>query len=149
MPSFRSSSCKDYYYTCHTLNCPQVKTKINDNFLFWDHKHRLLHTLIPENCKRRVRKTFGNHAYKNEGKVCPRTGHEKKPQRGSRCIALLFLKPRCRMGVGGERYTPAALRPVKGPCAHCTGGWVGPRAGLDGCRKSCPHHNLILGPSSP
>ena len=22
--------------------------------------------------------------------------------------------------------------------AHCTGGWVGPRAGLDGCRKSRP-----------
>ena len=23
-------------------------------------------------------------------------------------------------------------------CTHFTGGWVGPRAGLDGCRKSRP-----------
>ena len=24
------------------------------------------------------------------------------------------------------------------PCTHCTGGWVGPRAGLDECEKSRP-----------
>ena len=32
---------------------------------------------------------------------------------------------------------------------HCIGGWVGPRAGLDGCGKSRPHRNLIPGLSSP
>jgi hypothetical protein len=34
------------------------------------------------------------------------------------------------MGVSGQRHAPAVLLPPgKGP--HCTGGWVGPRAGLD------------------
>ena len=37
------------------------------------------------------------------------------------------------MGVGGQRHAPAALPPRKDLGAHCTGGWVGPRAGLDGC----------------
>jgi hypothetical protein len=37
------------------------------------------------------------------------------------------------MGVSGQRHAPAALLPPgKGPPGtHCTGGWVGPRAGLD------------------
>jgi len=42
------------------------------------------------------------------------------------------------MGVGGQRHAPAALPPGKRPGTHCTGGWVGPRAGLDGCGKSRP-----------
>jgi len=32
---------------------------------------------------------------------------------------------------------------------HCTGDWVGPRAGLDGCGKSRPHRKSMLGPSKP
>jgi hypothetical protein len=39
--------------------------------------------------------------------------------------------------------------PRERPGAHCTGGWVGPRAGLDRCGKSRPHRNSIPGPSSP
>jgi hypothetical protein len=41
------------------------------------------------------------------------------------------------MGVSGQRHTPAALYPRgKDPGTHWTGGWVGPRAGLDaGARK--------------
>jgi hypothetical protein len=37
------------------------------------------------------------------------------------------------MGVSGQGHAPAALLPPgKGPPGtHCTGGWVGPRAGLD------------------
>jgi hypothetical protein len=37
------------------------------------------------------------------------------------------------MGVSGQRQAPAALYPRrrKDPGTHCTGGWVGPRAGLD------------------
>jgi hypothetical protein len=35
------------------------------------------------------------------------------------------------MGVSGQRYAPAALYPrEKDPGTHCTGGQVGPRAGL-------------------
>jgi hypothetical protein len=37
------------------------------------------------------------------------------------------------MGVGGQLHTPAALPPGKRPGTHCTGDWVGPRAGLEGC----------------
>jgi len=33
---------------------------------------------------------------------------------------------------------PAALPPVKRPCANCTEGLVGSKAGLDGCGKLCP-----------
>jgi len=44
------------------------------------------------------------------------------------------------------------------PLGRCTlgkdpgtriGGWVGPRAGLDGCGKSRPHRASFPGPSSP
>jgi hypothetical protein len=36
------------------------------------------------------------------------------------------------MGVSGQRHAPAVLYPRgKDPGTHCTGGWVGPRAGLD------------------
>jgi hypothetical protein len=36
------------------------------------------------------------------------------------------------MGVSDQRHAPAALYPRgKDPGTHCTGGWVGPRAGLD------------------
>jgi len=38
----------------------------------------------------------------------------------------------------GQRHTPAALYPWERPGTHCTGGWMGPRAGLDRCRKSRP-----------
>jgi hypothetical protein len=36
------------------------------------------------------------------------------------------------MGVSGQHHAPAALCPgERTPGTHCTGGWVGPRAGLD------------------
>jgi hypothetical protein len=37
------------------------------------------------------------------------------------------------MGVSGQRHAPAALLPPgeRTPGTHCTGGWVGLRAGLD------------------
>jgi len=38
--------------------------------------------------------------------------------------------------MSGQRHAPAALAPGKRPVTHCLGGWVGPRSGLDGCRKS-------------
>ena len=42
-------------------------------------------------------------------------------------------------------FTPP---PGKRPVTHCTGGWVGPSAGLD-TGKSRPHRDSIPGPSSP
>ena len=38
----------------------------------------------------------------------------------------------------GQRHAPAALYPWERPGTHCTGGWVGPRAVMDRCGKSCP-----------
>ena len=32
----------------------------------------------------------------------------------------------------GQRHAPAAFYPQERPGTHCTGGWVGPRAGLQG-----------------
>ena len=52
-------------------------------------------------------------------------------------------------GVGGNRHAPTALPPGKRAGTHCTWGWVGPRAGLDGCGKSRRHQDSIPGPSSP
>jgi len=42
------------------------------------------------------------------------------------------------MGVGGQRHVLATLAPGKRPGTHCIGGWVGPRADLNGCGKSRP-----------
>jgi hypothetical protein len=38
----------------------------------------------------------------------------------------------------GQRHAPDAFYPRERPGTHCTGGWVGPRAGLDRCGKSRP-----------
>ena len=54
------------------------------------------------------------------------------------------------MGVSVQHHDPTALPPRKNRTTHRTGGWVGPRAGLDGCGKkiSCPHRESIPEPSS-
>ena len=39
-------------------------------------------------------------------------------------------------GVRNQRHAPAALYPRERHGTHCTGGWVGPRAGMDSCGKS-------------
>jgi hypothetical protein len=58
-------------------------------------------------------------------------------QRGSRGRITLSLTS-VLDGVGGQRHAPAALPLGNRPGIHCIGGWVGPRAGLDGCGKSRP-----------
>jgi hypothetical protein len=50
--------------------------------------------------------------------------------------------------VVGEGHAPAVLPPGKRPGTHCIGGWVGSRAGLDGCGISRPQRDSILGSSS-
>ena len=61
-----------------------------------------------------------------------------KVQRVSRSTALPFLRPRHldRWWVVSTTLRP--LYPRERPGTHCTGGWVGPRAGLDGCGKYRP-----------
>jgi hypothetical protein len=59
-------------------------------------------------------------------------------RRGSRAITLPFLDHGTRRG-RVVSITPWPLfTPGKKPGTHCTRGWVGPRAGLDRCQKSCP-----------
>jgi len=45
--------------------------------------------------------------------------------------------------------TTRPLYPRKRTSTHCTGGWLGIRAGLDRCGKSLPHRDSIPGPFSP
>jgi hypothetical protein len=52
-------------------------------------------------------------------------------------------------GVRGQRHAPAAFYPRERAGIHSTGGWVGPRAGLDKCGKSRPHRDSIPRPSIP
>jgi len=51
-------------------------------------------------------------------------------------------------GVSGQQHAPAALYPLERAGTNCTGGWVGPRAGLDG-QKISPLPGFDPGPSSP
>jgi len=50
-------------------------------------------------------------------------------------------------GVVSQSHIPATLPPGKRTSTHFTGGWVVPRASLDGCRKWCP--NGIQFPDRP
>jgi hypothetical protein len=51
---------------------------------------------------------------------------------GWRGVASTHSWPRHYMAVSGQRHAPAALCPgERTPGTHCTGGSVGPRAGLD------------------
>jgi hypothetical protein len=68
---------------------------------------------------------------------------------GSTGIPLLFLDHGTRRGLGGQRNAPVALYRRERPGTHCTGGWLGPRANLDGCGKSRPNRDSIPGPPSP
>jgi hypothetical protein len=60
------------------------------------------------------------------------TGHQgpRGGVEGSRGIALLILNLGARRG-WVVSTTPRPLYPRERPGTHCTGGWVGPRAGLD------------------
>jgi len=69
-------------------------------------------------------------------------------QRVGRGIALLFHDRGTRRGVSGQQYAPAALHPWERLGTHFTGGWLGPRAGLDG-RKILSPPGFDPGPSSP
>jgi hypothetical protein len=51
---------------------------------------------------------------------------------GGEEIKLVLILDLSTNGVSGQRHAPAALYLVeRTPGTHCTGGWVGPRAGLD------------------
>jgi hypothetical protein len=51
------------------------------------------------------------------------------------------------MEVDGKCHAPATILPGERSGAQFVGGWVGLRAGLDGCENSRPHRNSIPRPS--
>jgi len=46
------------------------------------------------------------------------------------------------MEMGGQKHALVSFHPGKGPGTHGTGGWVGSRAGLDGCGIFDLHRDL-------
>jgi hypothetical protein len=85
--------------------------------------------------------TDGNS--KGKGKAHPRRGHEG-PEGEKKYRSILSLTSALD-GEGGQRHAPAALPPGKRAGTHFAGGWVGPRADLDGCGKSHPYRKSVPG----
>ena len=73
--------------------------------------------------------------------------HEQvtKDQKGS--AATLSLTSALD-GCGWSTPSLGHFTPGNRPGTRCTGGWVGPRVGVDGYGKSVPHRASISGPSS-
>jgi len=68
--------------------------------------------------------------------------------RVGRDIALLFHDRGTRREVSGQQHAPAALYSLERRGTHFTGGWLGPRAGLD-VRKISSPPGFDPGSSSP
>jgi hypothetical protein len=83
---------------------------------------------------------------KGKGKGHPRTDHEG-PEGEKRYSSTLSLTSALDEG-GWSTSRPGRFTPREWPRTHCTRGWVGPRASLDGCWKFRPHRDSIPGPSS-
>ena len=84
---------------------------------------------------------------KVKGEVQHTTGHEGQKEEQSQSSTLSLTS--ALDGVGGQSHVPAALPPRKRLGTHCLGGWVSPKAGLDGGGNFSPHRNSIPGTSSP
>ena len=67
---------------------------------------------------------------------------------GGQWYSSTFRSPRHQKGVSGKQHVPAAFYPRERHGTHFTGGWVGPRADLDG-RKISSSLGFDPGPSSP
>ena len=72
---------------------------------------------------------------KGKGKFHPIAGHEG-PEGEQRYSSTLSLTSSLDGWVVNATLRP--LYPPERPGTHCIGGWVGPRAGLNGCGKSRP-----------
>ena len=76
----------------------------------------------------------------------PRTDRESPDGVQSYNSTLSLTSPLDR---SGQHQAPTTLPPGKPAGTHCTGGWLGPRVGLDGCGISRTHRDSIPGQSSP
>jgi len=92
--------------------------------------------------------TESEHCSNNiKGKFHPRTGH--KGAGGGERYSYTLSSTSAIDGVDDKRHALAALPPGKRSGTYCTGGRVGPTAGLDRCEKYLPHRDSIPGPSGP
>jgi hypothetical protein len=64
-------------------------------------------------------------------------------------ILVVTMKAQEGVEVGGQLHVPPTIPSGKKAGTHCAGGWVGPKAGMDGCRKSRSHRDSIPGPELP
>jgi hypothetical protein len=72
-----------------------------------------------------------------------------KSRRGVNVQLYSFFNFSARWWVGAQLHAPSSVPLGRRPSTHCTEGWVGPIAGLDGCRKSRLHQDSITRLSSP
>ena len=79
-------------------------------------------------------------------KVYPRRGHEG-PEGKYRYSSTLSVTS--ALDGDGWSTRPGRLIPGKRPGIKSIGGWMDPRAGMDGCGKSRPYLDSMPGPSSP
>ena len=63
-------------------------------------------------------------------------------QRGDGGTVPTHQKPRFQE-LGSQRHAPARFTPGKRPGTNYTGGWVGPKAGLDRCGESRAYRDSI------
>jgi len=91
----------------------------------------------------------GSAEYRHIGKNVKWCRHRPGvAQTVGRGIALLFRDRGTRRGVSGQQHAPAVFYLRESFGTHFTGGWVGPRAGLDGRKISSPQ-GFDSGPTSP
>ena len=73
---------------------------------------------------------------KGKGKILPRADHEGSE--GEQLYGSTLSSASALVEGRWSTPRPGRFTPGKDPGTHCTGGWVGPRAGLDGCGKILP-----------
>ena len=84
----------------------------------------------------------------NRLKVKSSQNRPRRPRQGVEVQLYSFFNPSTRWG-WVVNAMPRPLCPWERPGTHCIGGWVGPRASLDGCGKCRPHRHSIPRQSSP
>ena len=87
--------------------------------------------------------------WNNDSVLCVSPYNRPWRSRGVNVHFYSFFNFGTRWWVGGQLHAPSSVPLGRRPGTHCTGSWVGPIAGLDGCRKSHHHQDSIPRLSSP
>ena len=133
------------HYKTHTYTHPHITKPTHT------HTHTLQNKLEQPQCK--IGNKWNSHdtiKYPQYKKVKVKWSRYKPAvaQRVGRGIALLFHDRGTRRGWVVSSTPRPHFTPRERHGTHCTGGWVGPRAGLDGRNISSPP-GFDHGPSSP